>query len=115
MACNDQLMEKYRSLSPDLFLAEIALTTDAILLDVRTRDEIWQDPMIDGAVNMDFLEDHFEYHLEEMDRMRPYFIYCSSGKRGRMVCQLMADRGFLLTSYLEGGKAAWDEIFKEVN
>lgn len=105
-------MEKYRNLSPDLFMAEIALTADAVVIDVRTRGEAAGDPMLEGALHLDVLDSSFEERLDELDQLLPYFVYCQTGKRGRVACRLMAERGFLLTSFLEGGKDAWDKVFK---
>lgn len=104
-------MQHCRNLSPELFMAELALTAGAVLVDVRTEQELSGDPAIPGAIHKDFLEPAFEGWLEEIDKFQAYFLYDQSGKRGRMACEMMTERGFLHASYLEGGKAAWNPIF----
>lgn len=102
-----------RSLAPDLFIAELATSSDAILIDLRTRPEIEKDGMIDGARHIDFLQDDFEAALAPLDKHATYFVYGQSDKRGRMACALMAERGFFHTIFLEGGKTAWDAVFND--
>jgi len=106
-------MQLCRDLSPELFMAELALTSDAILIDVRTTQEVAENGMIEGAVHYDFLDGTFEEQLLDLDRFLFYFLYDQLGKRSRMACELMAERGFLHACYLVGGKAAWDTIFKD--
>mgnify|MGYP001057408813 CR=1 FL=1 len=105
-------MEFCRKLSPELFMAELALTTEAVLVDVRTEQELTGDPAIPGAIHRDFLQSDFESWLEEIDKFQNYFLYDQSGKRGRMACEMMVERGFLHAAFMEGGKAAWNPIFK---
>lgn len=98
-----------RSIPPDLFLAELALTHDAIPLDVRTGEEIKTRGTLDGAVHLDYLDTRFESAIESLDRLVPYYLYCDTGKRSRLACELMASRGFMLVAWLEGGLLALDK------
>jgi len=90
-------------------MVEMALTSDAVLFDVRTADEIRRQPALEGALQLDVLSDRFDRALEAWDRHRPYFLYCDTGKRSRMACTMMAERGFVHLSYLAGGLAAWQK------
>jgi len=105
-------MNHCRKLSPELFMAELALTAEAVLVDVRTEEELHDDPAIPGAIQRDFLQSSFENWLEEIDEHQAYFLYDQSGKRGRMACEMMAEKGFLHAGFLEGGKNAWNPVFK---
>jgi rhodanese-related sulfurtransferase len=87
-------------------MVEMALTSDAVLFDVRTADEMSRAPALEGAVPLDVLSDRFDGALESWDRHRPYFLYCDTGKRSRLACTMMAERGFVHLSYLAGGLAA---------
>ena len=102
-----------RSLPPDLFMADLDTSSDAVLIDLRTRAEIEADGMIEGARHIDFLQDDFEGALEPLDKYATYFVYGQRDKRGRMACALMAQRGFFHTIFLEGGKTAWDAAFND--
>lgn len=101
----------YRPLSPDLFTVEIALSADAVVLDVRTAPEVNEKNMLKGAIHIDFLENDFTASLDHYDRWLPFFIYDQSGQRAHRACKVMAEIGFKNLSYLEGGKDAWDTTF----
>ena len=105
-------MTDSRALSPDLFMAELALTHDAILIDVRTLREVDESAPLDGAIHLDFLNDEFEYGIDELDPDRPCYVYCDTGKRSAMACTRLRESGFMVTSYLEGGKNALDATFQ---
>ncbi len=95
-----------RSIAPDHFLAECTLTDGAILLDVRTLEEIREDGTLPNARHLDYLDTSFEEAMESLDRLNPYYVYCDTGKRSRLVCEWMASKGFILIAYMEGGTLA---------
>jgi len=97
-------MAPYRSLPVDLFMVELALTSDAVLIDLRTPQEIRKDKLMDQAVNLDYLSDTFDEEIETLDRLRPYFLYDNGGKRAPLAASLMARRGFRQIAYLQGGR-----------
>lgn len=92
-----------RSLPPDLFLAELALTPDAVIVDVRTREEADASPAFPEAMLLDFLDTGFEDRIEDLDRLQPHYVVCDTGKRSRMAGSLMASRGFILVTCLDCG------------
>lgn len=93
-------------------MAELALTHDAILIDVRTPQEISQFAPLDGAIHLNFLTDEFDRGITELNTERPCYVYCDTGKRSAMACTRLRDAGFLVTCYLEGGKNALDATFQ---
>lgn len=97
-----------RSITPDLFLAELALTHDAIALDVRTDEELQMQGALEGSLHLDYLDTQFETAIESLDRLVPYYLYCDTGKRSRLACELMASKGFMLVAWLEGGMNTLD-------
>lgn len=97
-----------RSVTPESLYSEGRLPLDAVLLDVRTAKELLEDPGPAGSRCMDFLDTGFERHLESLDRLVPYFLFCDTGKRSRMACEWMAAKGFTLVAWIEGGKPALD-------
>jgi len=103
-------MAPYRSLPADLFMVELALTPDAVLIDLRTPREIRKDQRMDQALNVDYLSDDFEDQLRKMDQLRPYFLYDDGGKRAPLAASLMARLGFKQIAYLAGGRAAIQEF-----
>ncbi len=105
-------MKPYRALPAELFLVELALTSDAVLIDLRTEREIKKDRMLEGAIHMDYLSDEFDTEMEEMDKMRPYFLYDDGGKRAPLAASKLSRRGFVQIAYLQGGRATIDHGLK---
>lgn len=80
---------------------------DAIILDVRTREEFDQGH-IAGAVNIDFNNTAaFNDYVSQLDKNKKYLVYCRSGNRSGQALQLMQDKGFTQITNLDGGIQAW--------
>ena len=68
------------TLAPDDFKSTLASKPDAVLVDVRTPDE-FSEGIIEGAINIDFKDPSFGEKINALDKSKPYFVYCLSGKR----------------------------------
>jgi rhodanese-related sulfurtransferase len=79
---------------------------DVIVLDVRTPAEV-QQQVLDGALNIDFMQPDFAQQVAELDKNKTYLVYCRSGNRSGQACQLMAQRGFSDLHNLHGGLMMW--------
>jgi rhodanese-related sulfurtransferase len=95
-------------LKPKAFQEKLAATPEAILLDVRTADEVHQG-YLKGAVNFDFNTPEFTILISGMDKTKPYFVYCGSGVRSAKAADKMRDMDFQKVYLLEGGIKAWKE------
>ncbi|MBQ0733403.1 rhodanese-like domain-containing protein [Aquimarina celericrescens] len=86
----------------------ISKDDNAVILDVRTEEEI-EDGFIPDMLNIDirkgqgFLDD-----LEQLDKTKNYYVYCRSGARSAQACTLMNQMGFETTYNLIGGFMNWD-------
>lgn len=81
---------------------------DAIILDVRTEEEV-ASGKIPNSVNIDIYKGQgFIYRLEEMDKNKTYFVYCRSGARSAQACSIMNQLGFEKTYNLIGGIMQWE-------
>lgn len=81
---------------------------DAIILDVRTEEEV-ASGKIPNSVNIDIYKGQgFIYRLEEMDKNKTYFVYCRSGARSAQACSIMNQLGFEKTFNLIGGIMQWE-------
>src|SRR5688500_2648777 len=68
------------SLSPQEFKSKLESTPEAVVVDVRTPEEM-SSGVIDGAINVDFKDSSFTEKINSLDKDKPYFVYCLSGKR----------------------------------
>lgn len=81
---------------------------NAVLLDVRTDDEV-SEGAIPGAIHQDFYQGQdFLTALENLDKSKNYYVYCRSGNRSGQTCMLMSQLGFENTYNLVGGMNEWE-------
>jgi rhodanese-related sulfurtransferase len=76
------------------------------LVDVRTPEEL-PEGIIGGARNIDFTASDFSQNISVLDKDRPYFVYCKSGKRSASAVAQMKEMGFKDLYTLEGGLINW--------
>ncbi len=86
---------------------------DAVIIDVRTPEEynngyIPQSKLINIQNPSGFTE-----AIEALDKTKPYYIYCRSGKRSMLACQVMENLGFSEVANLNGGILDWDGEIKQ--
>jgi rhodanese-related sulfurtransferase len=81
--------------------------TNAVILDVRTQQEV-EDGFIPGALNIDiFGGQAFLDAIDALDKSKNYYVYCRSGNRSGQACALMNSRGFENCFNLMGGMMEW--------
>ena len=79
----------------------------AICLDVRTLNE-HTESHIPNSLNIDIYDPpSFMKKINDLDRTKSYFIYCKSGKRSQMACEIMHQYGFNKLFNLDGGIEDW--------
>ena len=90
-------------LSPTEFQEKLNSTPDAILIDVRTPEEIAVD-RIENSRNIVY-DDSFETKLADVEQ-KPVFVYCAAGKRSAKAAHILRDKGYNVFE-LDGGLNAW--------
>jgi rhodanese-related sulfurtransferase len=95
-------------LAPNEFKSKLASTPKAVLVDVRTPEEV-AEGMIEGAINIDYKDDSFAEKIGSLDKTIPYFLYCKSGKRSGDAASEMERLGFEKVYVLEGGYIKWQQ------
>ena len=87
---------------------EIIMDDDAIIIDVRTEEELEENPPIsDDVYNIPFNNKFIEIiEEEELDKDTKILIYCSHGVRSIKAALLMREKGFTNVFSLEGGLEA---------
>ncbi|MDO1501316.1 rhodanese-like domain-containing protein [Winogradskyella maritima] len=80
---------------------------DAVIIDVRTADEVVEG-MIPEALHIDIFKGQgFVDEINELDKTKSYFVYCKSGGRSGQACAVMSQLGFEKAYNLVGGFTEW--------
>ena len=77
---------------------------DALLLDVRTASEC-ASGIINGAVNIPL--DKLESSADQLPRDKKILVYCATGNRSQMACNILALHGIENSANVDGGIFAW--------
>ena len=94
-------------LAPDDFAARrAALGDEAYLIDCRTPRE-YAGGTIEGAINIDYLDDGFAERLRALDPARPAMVFCQKGGRSAEAATALREAGFAEVYDLQGGFGAW--------
>ena len=86
------LKQNLVNLNPQEFISSFKGDPEAILIDVRTAEEL--SDQLPGALHLDYLGDDFLDQLETLDRDKTYYIYCRTGRRSVRTGILMQNWGF---------------------
>lgn len=89
------------------WVSQLEKDSNAIILDVRTEDEV-EEGIIPGAIHIDIYKGQgFIYKIEELDKTKNYYVYCRSGARSGQACAIMNQLGFENAYNLIGGIMQW--------
>ena len=95
-------------LSQEEWAEQLQNDVNAVILDVRTPEEV-EEGYIPDSINIDiYLGQGFLDGIEELDKSKNYYVYCRSGNRSRQACALMRNIGIPNTYNLEGGIVEWE-------
>lgn len=110
-ACDNSFSIK--TLDVDDFEQKLHNTMNAQLIDIRTAEEFAEEH-IPGAINIDFNKESFEEEILKLDKTKPVFSYCLSGKRCLKASYLFKRNKFSEVYSLEGGIISWRKNGKEL-
>ena len=95
-------------LTQEEWAEQLANDNNAVVLDVRTDDEV-ANGIIPNAIHIDIYKgQNFIDELEELDKSKNYYVYCRSGNRSGQACRIMDELGFKNAYNLEGGILDWE-------
>ncbi|MDM9632387.1 rhodanese-like domain-containing protein [Robiginitalea aurantiaca] len=95
-------------LTQEEWRARLEKDDKAVILDVRTQEEI-EEGSIPGAEHLDIYKpQEFLEGLDALDKSAHYYVYCRSGNRSGQACALMTARGFSSAYNLMGGMNEWE-------
>ena len=87
---------------------QLAADNNAVILDVRTPDEV-SEGIIPTAIDIDIYKGQgFIYEVDALDKSKNYYVYCKAGGRSEQACKIMQQLGFANTSNLIGGMMQWN-------
>jgi rhodanese-related sulfurtransferase len=101
------------TLETDLFEKTLSQAPNPQLIDVRTPKE-FAEGYLPGATLMDIKDANFDSQILTLDRNRPVFVYCRSGKRSLEAANVLEKHKFKVVYNLEGGIIAWKNKGKAV-
>lgn len=85
----------------------LAKDSNALILDVRTPAE-WSGGIIPNAACIDVMNTNgFIAQIDNLDKSKNIYVYCRSGQRSQVACNLLEQSGFKTTYNLLGGITAW--------
>jgi rhodanese-related sulfurtransferase len=92
----------------DEWVSQLENDNNAVILDVRTQEEVDQG-IIPNAIHIDIYKGQgFVDELEALDKSKNYFVYCRSGNRSGQACAIMNQLGFQNAYNLIGGILEWE-------
>lgn len=95
-------------LTQEEWAAQLEQDSNAVILDVRTEQEI-EEGYIPNAKHIDiYLGQGFVEELEKLDKSKNYYVYCRSGNRSGQACAIMNSLGFGNAYNLQGGFMNWE-------
>lgn len=95
-------------LTQEEWVEQLENDSNAVILDVRTDDEVFQGK-IRNSIHIDFYKGQaFIEELETLDKSKNYYVYCRSGNRSGQACRMMEQLGFQNAYNLIGGMLQWD-------
>jgi rhodanese-related sulfurtransferase len=89
------------------------IATEGTLLDVRTPEE-WAEGIIPNAEKINYHGGDFESQIEKLDKTKPVFIYCRSGRRSANAANVLKGKGFVKIYNLDDGIIGWVNEGQEI-
>ncbi len=96
------------------FENKIATLVNGQLIDVRTPEE-FVEGHIENAKMINYKATGFEQEISKLDKNKPVFLYCRSGRRSARAYALFIELGFTEVYDLEGGFNKWKTDGKNIS
>ena len=103
--CSQDVNSNYKNITTDE-ANSILEAENAIILDVRTKDET-SNGYIPNATFIDYYADDFDNKVKLINKKKTVYVYCKSGGRSLKVVEKMYRLGFIDVYNLDGGFMRW--------
>jgi rhodanese-related sulfurtransferase len=100
------------NLTPDQVAGE-RRDAHTVVVDLRERDELIRDGVIEGSVHvprglLEFAADPSSpYHVAQLDPAARIILHCASGGRSALAVHTLTQMGYRKVAHLDGGFTAW--------
>ena len=102
-----------KNIKQDEWRKLVAEDKDAVIIDVRTREE-FESGYLETAQLIDIMQPQtFMDAVSNLPKNKNYYMYCRSGNRSGQACQILDARGYKNTYNLEGGMLEWNGEIKQ--
>lgn len=88
-------------------VSKILETEKAILIDVRTPEEVSEGFIKGTTVFANINGNDFSSQIDKLDKSKSYIVYCRSGARSSSASNYMIEHGFTKVYNLLGGFSNW--------
>lgn len=95
-------------ISPEQMADELREKEEIQLVDVRTPEEFLEGHL-ENAQNICIASSDFEDKIKLLDKNKPVFLYCKTGRRSANAAKILEEMGFTKVYDMQGGIVNWKE------
>ena len=106
VSCNNSTKGQIEMVSPLQVYEAVYGEGSMQLVDVRTEEE-YGVSHLKNAQNICVTSDDFREKVASLDKMKPVYVYCRSGKRSSTAAKILIELGFTKVYDLQGGHQSW--------
>ncbi|PQB04858.1 rhodanese-like domain-containing protein [Aureitalea marina] len=108
-SCKQEVTTGEIEVIPPLQVYEAVYGSDSLqLVDVRTPEE-YSVSHLKNAQNICVTDDDFQDQVGVLDKSKPVYVYCRSGKRSARAAKILKEMGFTKVYDLQGGIQEWQD------
>lgn len=108
-SCKEETTSTTVEMISPLQVYEAVYGSDSLqLIDVRTPEEFSVNHL-KNAQNICVTDDDFRKQVTILDKEKPVYVYCRSGKRSARAAEILKQMGFTKVYDLQGGIMEWQE------
>jgi rhodanese-related sulfurtransferase len=105
-SCNNAQSKEIKVITPQEVYEAVYDHDAQQLVDVRTPEE-FDESHLKNAQNICVTEDGFKEKAAKLDKKKPVYVYCRSGKRSAKAAQILKEMGFTEIYDMDGGILNW--------
>lgn len=108
LSCNNPTEGQIEMVSPLQVYEAVYGEGNMQLIDVRTEEE-YEVSHLKNAQNICVTSGDFKEKVASLDKTKPVYVYCRSGKRSSKAAKILIEMGFTKVYDLQGGHQSWEK------